>query len=77
MDHPNVRFRLRVRLQSTLSSIESIYLQYEASVISAEDIAKFHGLFRHIARDAKTYGAWEEESLTRGFVAYVKQLDVE
>ena len=67
-------FRLRVRLQSTLSLIESVYLQFEANVISDEDLVKHHWLFLHIAADAKTYNVWKEESLSPGFVAYIGSL---
>ena len=67
-------FRLRVRLQSTLSSIESVYLQYETGVIQKTDLEKYHPLFLHIVKDAKSYGAWSEDALSPGFVSYVQKL---
>jgi hypothetical protein len=68
------RFKLRVRLESTLSSIESVYIQYESGVITFSDIKKYHPLFLHIMADAKRHGAWKEERLSSGFVSYVHEL---
>lgn len=67
-------FKLRVRLESTLSLLESVFLQYEAGVIDAKDLSKFDRLFRHIAGDAKKYGIWNPDAFASGFVSHVDRL---
>ena len=68
------RFKLRVRLESTLSLLESKFLQYEAGVINARDLSKFDRLFRHIASNAKEHGIWDADTLAEGFVTHVEKL---
>lgn len=68
------RVKLRVRLESTLSLLESIYLQYEAGVIDGDDLSKYDGLLRHIVKDAEEHGAWNPSSLAEGFVEHAKRV---
>ena len=55
-------FRLKVRLQSTMGSFETVYLQYEAGVITLEDFQQIEPVILRVHQDAIKYGAWKLDS---------------
>jgi hypothetical protein len=67
------KFRFQARMDSSLSLFESVYSQFEAGVLSREDLARYEPIIRLVVKSSKELGI-EASSRSSSFQKYIEEL---
>jgi hypothetical protein len=67
------KFRFQARMDSSLSLFESVYSQFEAGVLSREDLARYEPIIRLVVKSSKELGI-EGSSRSSSFQKYIEEL---
>ena len=67
------RFRFQARTDSSLSLFESVHSQFEAGIISREDLARYEPIIRLVVKANKELGI-EVSARSSSFQKYIEEL---